>query len=84
MFINQETPEEDRQMHQPKRCKYNNKDEDNSSNYYQAFFFIFLFSIFKTLKFNWRFIFYRKLVNNDITRIEANSVLKRLPNLQIL
>lgn len=25
-----------------------------------------------------------KLVNNDITRIEANSVLKRLPNLQIL
>ena len=27
----QETPEEDRRTHRPKRCEYNNKDEDNRS-----------------------------------------------------
>ena len=27
-----EMPEQDRKMHRPKRCKNNNKDEDNSPN----------------------------------------------------
>ena len=29
-WIRQETPEEDRRIHRPKRCEYNYKDEDNS------------------------------------------------------
>ena len=29
--VQQETPEDDRRIHQPKRCEYNNNDEDNSS-----------------------------------------------------
>ena len=28
--VRQETPEEGRRTHRPKRCEYNNKDEDNS------------------------------------------------------
>ena len=28
--VRQVTPEEGRRTHQPKRCEYNNKDEDNS------------------------------------------------------
>ena len=30
--VQQETPEEGWRTHQPKRCEYNNKDEDNSPN----------------------------------------------------
>ena len=30
--IRQETPKEGQRMHRPKRCKYNNRNEDNSSN----------------------------------------------------
>ena len=30
--IRHETPEEDRKMHRPKRCEYNNKDKVNSLN----------------------------------------------------
>ena len=29
--IQQEAPEKDQRTYQPKRCEYNNKDEDNSS-----------------------------------------------------
>ena len=30
--VRQEAPEEGRRAHRPKRCVYNNKDEDNSPN----------------------------------------------------
>ena len=29
-LVPQETPEEGRRIHKPKRCEYSNKDEDNS------------------------------------------------------
>ena len=30
--VRQEAPDEGRRSHRPKRCEYNNKDEDNSPN----------------------------------------------------
>ena len=30
--VRQEAPEEGRRVYRPKRCEYNNKDEDNSPN----------------------------------------------------
>ena len=30
--VRHETPEEVQRMHRPKRCEYNNEDEDNSPN----------------------------------------------------
>ena len=31
-WVRQETPEEDQRTHQPKRCEYKNKDEENGLN----------------------------------------------------